>query len=720
MPLICVTVMTCERPSLCLDLLRALEAEKGDHQLRFHVFDDASQADYSEVQEFIDAREDIYLQAKNRYGKRGFFRWVGIAYSKLKDVQADYFVFLPDDMIPCQGFFDEALEAWKSIRDEKKVALNLLVDEGREKMPSWTGIDPERVGNVVHTGWVDGAIFTERRYLEALDFTVPGIPGSWSGTWKVNPRLGSGVGMVISKTLHAQELKMYRTQDSLLKHLDGPGIMNPEARVATPIRTIRFLGDGGRQSTLTREPVMASLASIPSREGNLRRVVETLLPQVDRLNVYLNGYEVVPDFLDDRKIVIARSQDLGDRGDAGKFFWITRRGGLGPPGARGYHFTCDDDILYAPDHVQFMIQAIERYDRRAIVSLHGARLRFPVRSYYRDRVLFHCGAVIENDVVVHVGGTGVMAFHADTIRLREDDFSKPNMADIWMAVAARKQGVPIVVAAHGKERLEILPCEETIYDRNGAPGADEHMTAPLQEWTPWEAPGPEHIKGSATVEIKSGERTYRIRHGKPWDHICKWSRSTGDFYEKPLLSAIQNFGKKGIYLDIGAHIGNHSVFFANECPATKVISVEASEENYELLCENALKNNGGAHIIPLQGIVGASGQKALLERRDPANTGMDAAREDPDGQSVATLDGIVKFLSGGDEIAVIKIDVEGFEPNVIAGADWLLKTQSPLLAIESVDQKTLDLHTKILAPYGYQKICKYGATPVWLWEKRGK
>ena len=47
------------------------------------------------------------------------------------------------------------------------------------------------------------------------------------------------------------------------------------------------------------EPVIASVASVRGREAMLEDAVASLLPQVDRLHVYLNNYSETPGFLED-------------------------------------------------------------------------------------------------------------------------------------------------------------------------------------------------------------------------------------------------------------------------------------------------------------------------------------------------------------------------------------------------------------------------------------
>ena len=121
--------------------------------------------------------------------------------------------------------------------------------------------------------------------------------------------------------------------------------------------------------------IRASLASIPERERSLQQTVASLLPQVDRLGVYLNGYDSVPDFLHDPRIDVARSEETGDRGDAGKFFWSDA-------GDFDYHLACDDDLLYPPDFAATMVAACDRHGRRALVGLHGALMREKPAGYY--------------------------------------------------------------------------------------------------------------------------------------------------------------------------------------------------------------------------------------------------------------------------------------------------------------------------------------------------
>ena len=64
----------------------------------------------------------------------------------------------------------------------------------------------------------------------------------------------------------------------------------------------------------------------------------------------------------------------------------------------------------------------------------------------------------------------------------------------------------------------------------------------------------------------------------PLERVAEVIQRTGRHYEYDLLWAIAEKAPEGIYFDVGAHVGNHTSFFALECPSTKVIAVEPHQE----------------------------------------------------------------------------------------------------------------------------------------------
>jgi hypothetical protein len=197
------------------------------------------------------------------------------------------------------------------------------------------------------------------------------------------------------------------------------------------------------------ETITASLATIPRRTKALKEMVDSILPQVDILQVYLNGFEEkdIPVFLmKENKVRLYQSQKeaFGDRGDAGKFFNVQNIG--------GWHFICDDDIHYPEDYVKKMIETCDKYGRQYVIGNHGGDFsKFPIQDSYKDRkrTVHYKKSRLEQDIAVHYLATNSLCFHDDTIKLNDDKhFRIGNMGDIWLAVACQEQDVGMVVRAH--------------------------------------------------------------------------------------------------------------------------------------------------------------------------------------------------------------------------------------------------------------------------------
>ena len=48
-------------------------------------------------------------------------------------------------------------------------------------------------------------------------------------------------------------------------------------------------------------------------------------------------------------------------------------------------------------------------------------------------------------------------------------------------------------------------------------------------------------------------------------------QESGTYYERDLLDAIRGRHLQGTFVDVGAHYGNHTVYFALECGAQRLI-----------------------------------------------------------------------------------------------------------------------------------------------------
>jgi hypothetical protein len=233
------------------------------------------------------------------------------------------------------------------------------------------------------------------------------------------------------------------------------------------------------------ERIYANMATIPSRIPIAERAVACILPQVDQLNVYLNGFEEVPWFLQHEKVNVVRSQDHGDRGDAGKFYWADK--------VDGYYFTVDDDILYPPDYVEKLKGALDKRGKKCAVGVHGEMYPDVIKHWTQDRKkTYHFYYECEKDVPVHVLGTGCMAYHTSKLKVDPDEFKIPNMADVWFTCICSRNTFFRVVIQHPRGWLNILhvPEPETIwgksveFDRENPNSISKEVEA-IQECLPW-------------------------------------------------------------------------------------------------------------------------------------------------------------------------------------------------------------------------------------------
>jgi len=153
---------------------------------------------------------------------------------------------------------------------------------------------------------------------------------------------------------------------------------------------------------------------------------------------------------------------------------------------------------------------------------------------------------------------------------------------------------------------------------------------------------------------------------------------------KYLLDTFSN-SPGGNFLDIGANIGYFSCLLGKLAgPAGKVISIEPEPQNRQLL-ESNLRINNLTNVTVHSCAVGAADGTARMGIYKPANRGrhslvdLESCQEFIDVR-VRRLDDLLKN-SGTASWTLMKIDVEGFEPFVFAGATETL-SRTECLALE--------------------------------------
>ena len=184
--------------------------------------------------------------------------------------------------------------------------------------------------------------------------------------------------------------------------------------------------------------ISVCLASFPLRKEQLKKTVLSIIDRVDAIYVYLNEYPEVPDFLDHPHVhAMLGVNSKGDLRDNGKFYFSEQL-------PNGYCFTIDDDIDYPCDYFEALIRKIEFYDRKAVIGVHGTIFAKPIESYFKDRKLYHFRDALCRDAVVNQLGTGTVGFHTDLWRPSLAWFKKTGMADVFLAIEAKRRNITLI------------------------------------------------------------------------------------------------------------------------------------------------------------------------------------------------------------------------------------------------------------------------------------
>ncbi|CAO1668270.1 hypothetical protein NYA30BAC_03667 [Halomonas sp. NYA30] len=201
------------------------------------------------------------------------------------------------------------------------------------------------------------------------------------------------------------------------------------------------------------------------------------------------------------------------------------------------------------------------------------------------------------------------------------------------------------------------------------------------------------------------------------DHIQKMIIRTGTFYEVSMLEDMLDRFKKGsVIIDIGANIGNHTVFFSKFLNACHVIAFEPNIDTFNILAENIKINGVDEKVDAFNLGVADSDGKASVIFYDPNNIGMTKIGMSEEGEiNVVKLDNFLK-KNERKSVGMIKLDVEGMELDVLKGCKKLLNDSAPLLYVEAGSESDFNAVSEYLEGFGYKAVKRFNATPTYLFE----
>lgn len=201
----------------------------------------------------------------------------------------------------------------------------------------------------------------------------------------------------------------------------------------------------------------------------------------------------------------------------------------------------------------------------------------------------------------------------------------------------------------------------------------------------------------------------------PEDLITRVIAQTSSFYELELLAEIFHRTMPGwIFVDAGAHIGNHSVFLG-AILGLKGYAIEQNPHTFAALQRNLAANQLTERVRAINAAVGGrAGRAKTIPAEDAHNSGMDRVEMSADGPlAMITLDSLAL-----PRLDLLKIDVEGFEVECLKGAQDTIDRCSPLIVAEAIEPQNFQDQSDFLRPFGYRPARRFNVTPTYIYEKR--
>lgn len=207
--------------------------------------------------------------------------------------------------------------------------------------------------------------------------------------------------------------------------------------------------------------------------------------------------------------------------------------------------------------------------------------------------------------------------------------------------------------------------------------------------------------------------------GMPGDYVFETIRKQQNYYEIELLETWTPYVKDAKYiLDVGANLGNHTLYWSKYAGAKTIYSFEPYHINFDLLTEN-VKNNGLHNVVLVNKAVGAQKGHTTVNQVDEKNYGGTILSQEitEDGDiEITDIDSFCEDMNV-TEIDFIKIDTEGYEEKVLAGTLKTIEKCCPDFWVE-VNSSTATGVAKFLRDRGYCLVAIKGCNFLFLHPKR--
>jgi len=210
----------------------------------------------------------------------------------------------------------------------------------------------------------------------------------------------------------------------------------------------------------------------------------------------------------------------------------------------------------------------------------------------------------------------------------------------------------------------------------------------LQPYGEWELSAPD-----GTKFIYSSSRDDGVGRAIIWTDMRDWERGT----QKLLFTLARN---TEYFVDIGAYSGIYCILACIANPTLKSIAFEPNPAASEKLRRN-IAINGLTDRVTLvdKALSVSSGHASLAIPRDVTAASLNAAG--PKDRTIAVTVTTGDDVLGDLPVGLIKIDVEGLEPEVLLGMTGVLANTRPAIIAECLGQAALNRLRSTTSHLGY-------------------
>lgn len=200
------------------------------------------------------------------------------------------------------------------------------------------------------------------------------------------------------------------------------------------------------------------------------------------------------------------------------------------------------------------------------------------------------------------------------------------------------------------------------------------------------------------------------------DHVIGLSIIRNHYETEELQFVLDHLRPGDTAVDVGAHIGFFTMRMAARVGASgRVYALEPFDSNADLLERSIAENRLGDRVVFRRAAAGAStGTATLTFPRETLNTGGAYLLRDGTAPLAGNLRQTVPVVALDDlelrrPVRLIKMDVEGAEPQVLRGAAKILKDDRPIVLselhptqLERASGTSVDAFLALVRDLGYQ------------------